>query len=60
MENMREELGDLCNNSTAYERRYNVTPFNRNKPWNGQGPNVLQMHFVPTSPLPHALTYCKH
>lgn len=32
---MREELGDLCNNSTAYERHDDFAPFNRNKPRNG-------------------------
>lgn len=34
MENMREELGDLCNNSIAYEKHDDFAPFNRNKPGN--------------------------
>lgn len=35
MENMREELGNLCNNSTTYERHDDFAPLNRNKPGNG-------------------------
>lgn len=47
MENMREELGDLCDNSTAYERDDDLAPLNRNKPGNRLEKGFTNA-FVPT------------